>query len=130
MTAGGAGLRLGFAADIWSLAASIRYIFTAAAPYSGLSFWQVIAALTTERLPPSVPESVPAALRELLMRCFDFVPESRPQISEIVQQLQVRSECMLPSNISHAWKNSFFVLDAGNVVYCWCLRCHSVHSQL
>ena len=102
VTAGGAGLRLGFAADIWSLAASILYIFTAAPPYSGLNVWQIINALTEQRLPPTIPESVPAALRELLMRCFAFAPESRPHISEIVQQLQVSRDTLLPSITSYA----------------------------
>ena len=128
VAAGGARQRRGFAADVWSVAASILYIFTATAPYSGFS--QVIAALTAERLPPSV-KSVPAAQRELLMRCFAVVPpESRPQISEIVHQPQVRRWYMLPSNIRRAWNNTLFVLDTGNVVYCWWLRCCSVHSHL
>ena len=102
MSAGGTRRQLGFAADVWPLAATIVYIFTAAAPYPGQDVSQIVTALTAERVPPTIPESVPAALRELLLRCFAFEPEARPHIHEVVQQLQVRWASVLHNNISHS----------------------------
>lgn len=117
MSAGGTGVRLGFAADVWSLAATIVYVFTETAPYSGQNVWQIITALTAERVPPAIPESVPAALRELLSRCFAFESEARPEIHEIVQQLQVRRDSVLLRSISHVYFISPLSLALHNMTH-------------
>ncbi len=127
MSAGGTGLRLGFAADVWSLAATAVYIFTKSAPYSGQTVWQIITALTAERLPPIIPESVPAALRGLLLRCFAFEPEARPQVHEIVQQLQVRRRSLLLGNISHVYPTACLF---GNATFLADLGCSIIRQRL
>lgn len=107
MSAQGSGLQLGFAADVWSFAATAVYILTKSAPYSGQTVWQIINALTAQRLPPTIAESVPAALRGLLLRCFAFEPEARPKVHEVVQQLQVRGNSLLLGNISHVYPTAW-----------------------
>ena len=71
---GDAGVQLEFAADVWS----------------GLTLMQIINALSVQHRSPPVPESLPAALRGKLRRCFAFEPNARPRLGEIVQMLQVR----------------------------------------
>ena len=104
---------------LWS---TIVYIFTEAAPYSGQNPWQIITALTAEQLLPTLPESVPAALRGLLKRCFTFEAKARPQINGLVQQLQVRGDLMV-FNISSAHNKSFCVIFTALIVADFAICC-------
>ena len=54
---------------------------------AGLSLVAITHSVVTEGLRPSMPVSVPKALRELVEECWDVNPEARPYFPEILDRL-------------------------------------------
>ena len=82
------------AADVWSAAATILFLFTGRAPYGGID---MISNARATKSSPSVPSSVPQPLRDMLLRCFAFRPASRPDIDGLTGSLLLVLVCLTPT---------------------------------
>ena len=78
-----------FAADVWSLAATVTFLFSGTVPYQGYNLMQLIDALTVTKRAPDVPATIPDVLHPTLHSCFSFVPAQRPSINQLVEALKV-----------------------------------------
>jgi len=74
-------------ADIWSVGCTVIEMATAEKPWGDGAFDNMVAAMMriglTDALPP-IPESAPAACRDLVAACVQRQPESRPQAAELL----------------------------------------------
>ena len=69
---------------MWSFAATILYLATGGYPYAGFSEGQMLAARIF-RKPPTVPDSVPDWLMQVLKQCLRFDTAQRPPVSQLLQ---------------------------------------------
>jgi len=81
---------VGPAADVFSVGVMLWEMCARALPHHGLTFAQVVGAVGYGSWTPDMdllPE-VPDALRDLLCRCWRFVAEERPSITEVRAELR------------------------------------------
>lgn len=74
-------------ADIWSLGCVFIEMATAEKPWGNAAFDNVLQAMRqiegTERTPP-IPDSLPEAMRDLIMKCVQREPSNRPCASQLL----------------------------------------------
>lgn len=75
---------LGSHTDIWGFATTILHLATGQLPYDRLSQLQMIAAMMKKR-PPTMPESLPGWLQQLLKQCHSFDIAQRPSVAQLLQ---------------------------------------------
>lgn len=57
-------------------------------PYEGMATYQIIFAVGTEGLRPTIPEGTPPGYSHLISQCWDSNPAQRPNFDEIIQRLK------------------------------------------
>ncbi|XP_054721355.1 atrial natriuretic peptide receptor 2-like [Uloborus diversus] len=83
--------------DVWSYGVVLYEIITFASfPYQGLSNNQVLEHIKDHHT-LRVPNGVKPELHDLLLQCWERIPESRPQAAEIVEILGTNPELISPS---------------------------------
>lgn len=87
--------------DVWAFGVTLwEAVSYGARPYDGMDSIEILRFLNgnekKQRLPP--PPATPAAIQDLMTRCWAFRPEDRPSFAEIVQSLT--SYLFLPSSSS------------------------------
>lgn len=82
---------IGQGADVWSWAAMLLHMLTGRPPYCGEKNLYVTQFRNQKK--PAVSRSIKAEVRELLLSCFEFVPDQRPT-AEKAAQVSTSLECM------------------------------------
>jgi serine/threonine protein kinase len=76
-------------ADIYSFGILLWVIMTQQRPYiEVMNSWD-IAKMVLEGKRLAIPGSLPIAIKELIEACWDQLPNSRPTIDRVVQQLNL-----------------------------------------
>jgi len=78
-------------ADIYSLGILFYEIFSTSQPYQDKNIknvMQLMNAIASEDLRPTLPEALSPALRQLLTECWDGEAENRPCATEIVKRIK------------------------------------------
>jgi WD40 repeat protein/serine/threonine protein kinase len=82
--------RLSGATDVWSLGVSVLELFVGHMPSAdGQAAGQVLAHLVAHGADVAIIPAPPAALVELLGRCFHFDPSGRPSMADVAGELEV-----------------------------------------
>ncbi|CAE6471417.1 unnamed protein product [Rhizoctonia solani] len=77
------------ASDVYALAMTIYEVLAGILPYDGLREHTIIYLVVTQSKPPTRPKSIPDGkeagdqLWDLLLRCWSFEPEKRPNANEV-----------------------------------------------
>ena len=69
--------------DIWAFGAVFINMITGAMPWAGMTVQQIITNVLVLKKPVPVPAGLPAALGDLLQRCFAFDPAQRPTAAQV-----------------------------------------------
>eukprot|EP00727_Mastigamoeba_balamuthi_P010004 m51a1_g5626 putative flag-tagged protein kinase domain of mitogen-activated protein kinase kinase kinase (1200) ;mRNA; f:791973-798029 len=72
--------------DVYSFALVVFEVFTRETPYINMDVEQIKEAVGYKALRPKMPETVPAAIKELIQKCWSQLPESRPSFKDIINQ--------------------------------------------
>ena len=72
---------------MWSFGILVYEILTLAEPYPGKDLLEVALEVRSHQLKPTIPDSGPLILRELLASCCQFQSESRPEMAQIAELL-------------------------------------------
>eukprot|EP00899_Mesostigma_viride_P019378 jgi/Mesvir1/27441/Mv07228-RA.1 len=77
------------AADAWAFACIVVEMTSGNPPWAGLDDREIITAMIgPQKKIPDIPSGLPAALTDLLRRCFSYQPASRPKFPEILAVLR------------------------------------------
>jgi len=74
-------------ADVYSYAVCLWEFFTRQDPYEGMPVFQIIFAVGSEGLRPTVPENCPSDYSSLIQECWQTDPKSRPTFEQILLRL-------------------------------------------
>ncbi|XP_021747486.1 serine/threonine-protein kinase STY8-like [Chenopodium quinoa] len=74
--------------DVYSYGICIWEIYCCAMPYAELSFSEVSSAIVARNLRPQIPRCCPNSLANIMKRCWDAIPEQRPEMDEVVRMLE------------------------------------------
>eukprot|EP00027_Filamoeba_sp_ATCC50430_P017668 CAMPEP_0168569920 /NCGR_PEP_ID=MMETSP0413-20121227/16440_1 /TAXON_ID=136452 /ORGANISM="Filamoeba nolandi, Strain NC-AS-23-1" /LENGTH=482 /DNA_ID=CAMNT_0008602499 /DNA_START=674 /DNA_END=2122 /DNA_ORIENTATION=- len=75
-------------ADIYSLGIVFWELVTKEDPYIGMDAYQVVFAVATQGIRPTLPSSCPEAFAQLILDCWDEEPQKRPKIDQVLQRLE------------------------------------------
>lgn len=79
-------------ADVYSFGIVLWEMATREDPYRGMPPFQVVFAVGTQKIRPSVPSSCPSGWARLMVDCWAEDPEARPSFDEVIQRLQHLNE--------------------------------------
>lgn len=87
------------ASDIYSLGVLIWEVWTGCCAWAGARDVQVVYAVTSGKT-LDIPEDMPCDLMMLMHSCMSFDPKDRPEIDEVVQQLESMTDMKNPDTNS------------------------------
>ncbi|CAN6554555.1 unnamed protein product [Malus baccata var. baccata] len=83
-------------ADVFSFGVVLWELLTGKLPYEHLTPLQAAVGVAQKGLRPTIPKNTPPKLAELLEKCWQQDPATRPDFSEIIENLQtLAEECLL-----------------------------------
>ncbi|XP_061376179.1 serine/threonine-protein kinase STY13-like isoform X2 [Gastrolobium bilobum] len=74
--------------DVYSFGICLWEIYCCDMPYPNLSFADASYAVAHRNLRPKIPKCCPNALANIMRKCWDGKPESRPEMHEVVRMLE------------------------------------------
>jgi serine/threonine protein kinase len=77
--------------DVWSFGMLILEMLTYQDPYAGLTLLQTADAVRAGTV-PSIPDSTPRYLKDVLMGCWQFNAAQRPTFAQIAAQLSTPTQ--------------------------------------
>jgi predicted Ser/Thr protein kinase len=102
------GLPVDFRSDIFSFGITLHEMFTGSPPFAGNSAADIMASVLRDD-PPELPDTVPAAVRQIVAYCLDKNPANRFQSAHDVSlalSAISRSMCyvrrQVPPDVSHS----------------------------
>eukprot|EP01118_Nematostelium_gracile_P007817 TRINITY_DN2567_c0_g2_i7.p1 TRINITY_DN2567_c0_g2~~TRINITY_DN2567_c0_g2_i7.p1 ORF type:complete len:366 (-),score=84.12 TRINITY_DN2567_c0_g2_i7:93-1190(-) len=75
-------------ADIYSFAVVIWEMLTNEFPFENFNHYQLFAKVGMNGERPDIPQDCPETFSQLIERCWDQEPKSRPPMEDVVQQLE------------------------------------------
>ncbi|KYQ88308.1 SH2 domain-containing protein [Tieghemostelium lacteum] len=97
-------------ADVYSFGLVLWQIYTRQELFPEFdNFYKFVAAICDRQLRPPIPEDCPKALKTLIQKCWDPLPENRPSFDGIVSALEdIVIDCCIPDEYGAImWKNQF-----------------------
>jgi serine/threonine protein kinase len=81
------------ATDVYAFGGTCLKVLTGKAPFQGMPIGSIARAVVNRALPrrPSIP-SLNDWLWTLLVRCWDFDPSSRPNMEDVLTEIQLRDD--------------------------------------
>ncbi|RXH87698.1 hypothetical protein DVH24_034598 [Malus domestica] len=79
-------------ADVFSFGVVLWELLTGKLPYEHLTPLQAAVGVAQKGLRPTIPKNTPPKLAELLEKCWQQDPATRPDFSEIIENLQTLAE--------------------------------------
>ncbi|KAM1121961.1 hypothetical protein TB2_003459 [Malus domestica] len=79
-------------ADVFSFGLVLWELLTGKLPYEHLTPLQAAVGVAQKGLRPTIPKNTPPKLAELLEKCWQQDPATRPDFSEIIENLQTLAE--------------------------------------
>ena len=79
--------RKGSHTDVWGFATTVLHLATGQLPYQGLTQHQMLTAMIKKRA-PTVADTLPARLQQLLKQCLQFDTNKRPSVPALLQLSQ------------------------------------------
>jgi serine/threonine protein kinase len=73
--------------DVWSFGVNCFEIFARSGPYPSMGGPAVAIGVMNKGLTPTLPESVPAPLAQIVRQCFAIEPTQRPTMESLYSQL-------------------------------------------
>ncbi|CAN4115482.1 unnamed protein product [Withania somnifera] len=74
--------------DVYSFGICLWEIYCCDMPYPDLSFSEVTTAVVRQNLRPEIPRCCPSSLANVMKRCWDAIPDKRPEMDEVVSLLE------------------------------------------
>ncbi|XP_057517533.1 serine/threonine-protein kinase STY13 [Amaranthus tricolor] len=74
--------------DVYSFGICLWEIYCCDMPYANLSFADVSSSVVRLNLRPEIPGCCPAPLANIMRKCWDANPYRRPEMEEVVKQLE------------------------------------------
>lgn len=78
--------------DVWSFGITVWEIFLEAEPHAEMDLLDAAIKIRDEKCTPVITDAIPAAVQELLQKCWQSDPESRPTFDEIVKECGALAE--------------------------------------
>eukprot|EP01117_Protostelium_nocturnum_P009566 TRINITY_DN3411_c0_g2_i2.p1 TRINITY_DN3411_c0_g2~~TRINITY_DN3411_c0_g2_i2.p1 ORF type:complete len:714 (-),score=214.05 TRINITY_DN3411_c0_g2_i2:702-2843(-) len=75
--------------DIYSFGIVLWECVTMEDPYLGMAPYQVVLAVGTKGMRPTIPSDCPPHWASLMRDCWQEIPESRPSFDEVIQRLSL-----------------------------------------
>ena len=103
------------AADIYSFGIVMNEFISEEIPYIDISHDYILAVKICKGLRPKISEDTPKLLADLIMKCWDAIPENRPTANELVKILD-------------KW---FFddIIDENSVLYSQIKECEKIREN-
>jgi hypothetical protein len=73
---------------MWAFALLLVEIYSRKPIYEGLNIFQVCELVCVQKIKYTVPANVPDKIANVLNRCWEHDPYSRPEISEVIPILK------------------------------------------
>jgi serine/threonine protein kinase len=87
---------IGVEVDIWALGCIFIELFSNKRPWDYIAssnanciYYEVRNRQIFKKKPVPVPDSIPVEVRGIIQRCCQYLPNRRPPVSEVLDQLQV-----------------------------------------
>ncbi|KAL3680094.1 hypothetical protein R1sor_023050 [Riccia sorocarpa] len=81
-------------ADVYGFGIILWELYTGNIPYEEMSAIQAAFAVAHKRTRPTIPDSCPKPLKQLMEECWAEIPEKRPHFWQIVQRLDEFKDCV------------------------------------
>ena len=75
-----------FPVDVYAFSMIIFEVISGQQPFSGKTAFAIMSNVMSD-VRPEIPKDFPPAWRDLMIRCWDQVPNKRPSFSQIVEEL-------------------------------------------
>eukprot|EP01116_Phalansterium_solitarium_P008208 TRINITY_DN2170_c0_g1_i1.p1 TRINITY_DN2170_c0_g1~~TRINITY_DN2170_c0_g1_i1.p1 ORF type:complete len:192 (+),score=42.35 TRINITY_DN2170_c0_g1_i1:257-832(+) len=75
-------------ADIYSYGVVLWELVTRSEPHQGMPPFQVVFAVGTQGLRPTIPDSCPSEFRQLIEDCWSEIPHDRPKFDQMMKRLE------------------------------------------
>jgi len=80
----------GVKTDVWSFGVTLIEIFTRNIPFPQMGALQVAVAISNGQMTPPIPNNVPTGIADIMAKCFEYNPATRPDFKGILEKLHVK----------------------------------------
>ncbi|XP_078163691.1 serine/threonine-protein kinase 52-like [Carex rostrata] len=75
--------------DVYSFSICLWEMYCCKMPYQDVrSFGELMTGVVRQGLRPKIPRHCPSKLARIMKRCWDGIPDNRPEMQEVVQKLE------------------------------------------
>nr|WIL59949.1 nodulation protein [Melilotus officinalis] len=74
--------------DVYSFGICLWETYCCDMPYPDLSFSEITSAVVRQNLRPEIPRCCPSSLANVMRKCWDAIPDKRPEMDEVVSMME------------------------------------------